>query len=66
MSKHHLRNRRERETENGADIRAVLENGKYAVVSMCRDSVPYIVTLSYGYDAAKNHTVFIGETRIEA
>jgi nitroimidazol reductase NimA-like FMN-containing flavoprotein (pyridoxamine 5'-phosphate oxidase superfamily) len=36
----------------------VLADGKYAIVSMCRENEPYIVTLNYGFDEAKNALYF--------
>lgn len=50
MKKYHLHNRPNREIINNSGINAILLNGKYAVISMCRENEPYIVTLSYGYD----------------
>ena len=29
----------------------VLKRGRYAVLAMCREQEPYIVTMNYGYDA---------------
>jgi len=49
MAKYHM-NRKDREITDVKDIVAILQEGKYAVISMCRDNEPYIVTLNYGYD----------------
>jgi hypothetical protein len=40
-----------------SDIDRILTEGKFAVISMCRDNEPYIVTLSYGYDS-KNEALY--------
>ncbi len=58
MKKYHLNNRPNRELTNEIDITAILESGKYAVIAMCRDNEPYIVTLSYGYDSLKKCLYF--------
>ncbi len=58
MQKYHLNNRPDRELTDESEISKILKNGKYAVISMCRDNEPYIVTLSYGYDAEKNSLYF--------
>lgn len=58
MKKYHLNNRPNRELTDESEITAILKNGKYAVISMCRDNEPYIVTLSYGYDSEKNSLYF--------
>jgi len=53
MPNYHLR-RTEREILNQAELDAVLARGRYMTVAMCRDGEPYVVTLSYGYSAARN------------
>ncbi|MDP4278834.1 MAG: pyridoxamine 5'-phosphate oxidase family protein, partial [Bacteroidota bacterium] len=40
------------------EIKQILKNGKYAVISMCRGNEPYLVTLSYGYDAEQEVLYF--------
>jgi len=50
MNQYHLLNRPNREITSEEEIAGILRNGKYAVISMCRDNEPYVVTLSYGYD----------------
>ncbi|MFX0035427.1 MAG: pyridoxamine 5'-phosphate oxidase family protein [Candidatus Hermodarchaeota archaeon] len=57
MVKYHLR-RSEKEIKNGEEIKEILKNGKFAVISMCKENQPYIVTLSYGYDESKNALFF--------
>ena len=51
MRKYHLHNRPNRELTEKSDIDRILKEGKFAVISMCRDNEPYIVTLSYGFDS---------------
>lgn len=58
MQPYHLHNRPNRELTQASDINAILMNGKYAVIAMCRDNEPYVVTLSYGFDAAKQSLYF--------
>jgi nitroimidazol reductase NimA-like FMN-containing flavoprotein (pyridoxamine 5'-phosphate oxidase superfamily) len=48
--KYHLR-RAEREIKDTGIIEEILRTGKYAIISLCRNNEPYVVTLSYGYDA---------------
>ena len=57
MQKYHM-NKREREITDKKEIDEILKKGKYAVISMCRDNEPYIVTLSYGYDKDENALYF--------
>jgi len=57
MRKYHLKNRPNRELTDKSDIDRILTEGKFAVISMCRDNEPYIVTLSYGYDS-KNEALY--------
>jgi len=54
MQKNHLQNRPNREITDESEITTILKNGKYVVISMCRNNEPYIVTLSYGYDSENN------------
>lgn len=58
MTQYHLQNRPNREITSTEEITAILKNGKFAVISMCRDNEPYIVTLSYGYDQEANALYF--------
>jgi len=58
MTQYHLLNRPNREITSPEEITAILRNGKYAVISMCRDNEPYVVTLSYGYDKEANALYF--------
>ncbi|GHT07890.1 MFS transporter [Bacteroidia bacterium] len=56
--KYHLTNRPNREITAREEIQRILKNGKYAVLSLCRDNEPYIVTLSYGYNEKTNSLYF--------
>jgi nitroimidazol reductase NimA-like FMN-containing flavoprotein (pyridoxamine 5'-phosphate oxidase superfamily) len=58
MIKYHLHNRPNRELKQESDISTILKNGKFVVISMCRDNEPYIVTLSYGYDLERKSLYF--------
>ena len=58
MKQYHLQNRPNREITANQEISEILKNGKFAVISMCRDNEPYIVTLSYGYDSEQNSLFF--------
>ena len=57
MSKYHM-HRKEKEITHSEELRHVLAHGKYAMVSMCRESEPYIVTMNYGFDEEKNTLYF--------
>lgn len=48
----------DREITNQSEIRALLGAGRFATIAMARDNEPYIVTLSYGYDAEANALYF--------
>jgi uncharacterized protein len=58
MRQYHLQNRTNREIKSDPEIKEILKNGKFTVISMCRDNEPYIVTLSYGFDANHNALYF--------
>ena len=51
MQEYHLKNRPNREIISESEINDILQKGKFVVLSACRDNEPYIVTLSYGFDA---------------
>lgn len=57
MGKYHMR-RKEMEITDENELNEILTQGKYTIISMCRDNEPYIVTLSYGYDQRKNVLYF--------
>lgn len=58
MNNYHVVNRPNREIVDSEEIRQILKNGKFAVISMCKGDEPYIVTLSYGYDSESNALYF--------
>jgi uncharacterized protein len=58
MQKYHLSNRPDRELKEDTEIVEILKSGKFAVIAMCRDNEPYIVTLSYGFDIKENALYF--------
>ena len=58
MQKYHVHNHPEREIKSDTEIAEILKKGKYTVISMCKDNDPYIVTMSYGYDAEKKALYF--------
>lgn len=57
MKQYHILNRPNRELTDKSDIHKILNEGKFAVISMCRENEPYIVSLSYGYDS-ENETLY--------
>jgi nitroimidazol reductase NimA-like FMN-containing flavoprotein (pyridoxamine 5'-phosphate oxidase superfamily) len=54
---HHMR-LHTNEITDVQEIEAILGNGKYAVIAMCRENEPYIVTLSCGYDRENDALYF--------
>ena len=58
MNRYHLQNRPDRELKNSSDIDAILKCGQFAVIALCRENEPYIVTLSYGFDRVRNALYF--------
>jgi len=58
MNYYHLNNHIERELSNPEEIKSIFRHGKYATIAMCRSNEPYVVTLSYGYDAARQCLYF--------
>jgi len=50
--------RKEKEITDENLINSILIAEKYVTISMCRNSEPYIVTLSYGYDPDKKSLYF--------
>lgn len=57
MAKYHM-NKEEREITDRDELVDVLKKGRFTTVSMCRDGEPYLVTLNYGFDAARNALYF--------
>lgn len=58
MQQYHLHNRPNREIKSDSEIYDIIKNGKFSVISMCRDNEPYIVTLSYGFDSESKSLYF--------
>ena len=58
MHEYHLKNRPNREIISESEINDILQKGKFIVISACRDSEPYIVTLSYGFNA-KERSLYV-------
>jgi uncharacterized protein len=57
MEKYHM-HLQEREIKDVGIIREILHRGKYAVLAMCRNNEPYVVTLNYGYDPSREILYF--------
>jgi nitroimidazol reductase NimA-like FMN-containing flavoprotein (pyridoxamine 5'-phosphate oxidase superfamily) len=56
-TRYHLQ-KADREFTDPTEIAAVLKESQHAVIAMCKDNEPYIVTLTYGYDQVKNALYF--------
>lgn len=52
----------EREIKDNEEITTILERGKYISIAMCRENLPYLVTLSYGYDKDSDTLYFHSRT----
>jgi len=48
----------EKEISNEKELISILKNGKYTIISLCKENEPYIITLSYGYDESKHALYF--------
>jgi len=57
MTKYHM-NRKEQEIAEPSVLLEIIKQGKYAVISLCRDNEPYLVALNYGYDKNRNALYF--------
>src|SRR5665647_2210039 len=57
MRHHHVR-RHDRELTDPEALVSVLKRGRYAAVAMCDHGEPYVVTLSYGFDAGRHALYF--------
>jgi len=53
----HVR-RKDREITDPEELRQVLKATQYVTVALCMDNEPYLVSLSHGYDEAKNCIYF--------
>ena len=50
--------RKEKAIETKEEMIAILETSKYITIAMSDDNIPYLVTLSHGYDREKNCVYF--------
>jgi nitroimidazol reductase NimA-like FMN-containing flavoprotein (pyridoxamine 5'-phosphate oxidase superfamily) len=57
MATYHM-NRSDRKIVDEGELKRVLRDGKFVVISMCSDNSPYVVTMNYGYDDRKNALYF--------
>jgi len=57
MARYHVR-RVDRELKEPEALDSILRRGKFTSIAMCHDGEPYVVTLSYGYDAERNALYF--------
>lgn len=53
----HLR-RKDREITDSYALKEVLKSTKYVTIALCMDNEPYLVSLSHGYDEARNCLYF--------
>ena len=53
----HVR-RKDREITDPEELRQVLKTTQYVTVALCMNNEPYLVSLSHGYDEAKNCIYF--------
>lgn len=42
--------RKDKEITDEAKLKKILRSSKYVTIALCRDNVPYLVSLSHGYD----------------
>jgi len=54
---YHLR-RQDRESADPTRLEQIIREQRYAVIALCRDNEPYVVTLDYGYDAENGALYF--------
>jgi nitroimidazol reductase NimA-like FMN-containing flavoprotein (pyridoxamine 5'-phosphate oxidase superfamily) len=57
MPRYHVR-RADREITDPVELDSILTRGTFATVAMCHDGEPYLVSLSYGYDASRRALYF--------
>jgi uncharacterized protein len=57
---HYSMRRKDREISDRGEMMDVIRAGKYAVIALCRESEPYLVTMSYGFDEATESFYFHG------
>ena len=58
MSERYHMRREDKEVEDPATLRRILGEAKHITVAMCRDDMPYLVSLSHGYDEEKDLIYF--------
>ena len=56
---YHMR-RKDREITDRAGMMDVIRTEKFAVIALCKESEPYLVTMSYGFDEATETFYFHG------
>jgi len=57
MTDYHMR-RKEKEISDPALLREILRRGKWTSIALCEDDEPYVVSLSYGFDAERKALYF--------
>jgi nitroimidazol reductase NimA-like FMN-containing flavoprotein (pyridoxamine 5'-phosphate oxidase superfamily) len=57
MPDYHMR-RKEQEIKDPAVLEEILKAGTWTAIALCRDNQPYVVSLSYGYDADRKALYF--------
>lgn len=57
MGRYHMR-RSERAIIEQDELGAILGQGRYITLALCRADEPYVVTMSYGYDAEQHALYF--------
>lgn len=57
--RYHMR-RKDREITEKHTMIEVIKSGQYAVIGLCKESEPYIVSMSYGFDEETNTLYFHG------
>ena len=55
--KYHMR-RKDKEITDPSEMKKLLEQVEYVTLAMAKDNIPYLVTLSHGYDPEKNEVYF--------
>jgi nitroimidazol reductase NimA-like FMN-containing flavoprotein (pyridoxamine 5'-phosphate oxidase superfamily) len=58
MEGYHALRRKEKEIKDPDEMMAILAHSQFVTVAMCRGEEPYLVTLSNGYDKARNAIYF--------
>jgi hypothetical protein len=57
MKRYHLR-RADKEITDTATLTKVMKSAQYVTIAMAKDNQPYLVSLSHGYDEARNCIYF--------